>query len=149
MKGALRRVFPRGGRSSRRWFRSDPDEQDGQDGQDGQFGELASGAGELLGLEMEGLSAEDREFTAARQLVRLAGAAAAEAAANPVAQDPQAAAQQALAKAAQTHAPGLLRAQNNQSHHSCGCGSTGNCHCHSAESGHWVRRGNRIILHGL
>ena len=38
--------------------------------------QLATQAGQLLGLELEGLSEEDREFEASRQLVRLASSAA-------------------------------------------------------------------------
>ena len=51
----------------------------------GGYGDLGaqagSAAGSLLGLELEGLSAEDRDFEVARQLVRFAGSAAGQAAA--------------------------------------------------------------------
>ena len=42
-----------------------------------------SAVGNLLGLELEGLSAEDREFEVARQLVRFAGSAVGQAAVAP------------------------------------------------------------------
>ena len=37
-------------------------------------GKLASAAGRMFGLELEGLSVEDREFEVARRLVRFASA---------------------------------------------------------------------------
>jgi len=111
------------------------------------MGQLAPGAGQMLGLEMEGLSAEDQEFTAARQLVRLADAAAGEAAVQPDPNNPTAAAEQAMARAAQMHAPGLLRSAGSE--HPPQCGSTGTCHCHGTDTGRWVQHGNRIILHGV
>ena len=47
---------------------------------------LASAAGSMFGLELEGLSYEDQEFEVAKQVVRLGGAAA-----NIAAQAPQSA----------------------------------------------------------
>jgi len=73
---------------------------------------LASGAGSLFGLELEGLSHEDREFETAKQFVHLAGAAAksaARAAAKAPHVAPRAIAHKAIATAARTYAPGLLR----------------------------------------
>ncbi len=74
-------------------------------------GSLASKAGSLFGLELEGLSQEDREFETAKQFTHLAGAAAhhaAKAAAQHPNATPQAIANHAIAKAAQTYAPALL-----------------------------------------
>jgi hypothetical protein len=74
-------------------------------------GSLASKAGSLLGLELEGLSQEDREFETAKQFAHLAGATAAHAAraaAEHPHAHPHAIARHAVAKAAQTYAPGLL-----------------------------------------
>jgi len=94
---------------------------------------LASMAGSALGLELEGLSPEDREFEAARQFVRFAGAAVKNALAVPPGADPAAAAHQAAVDAARALAPGLMNI--------------------SAESaltneGRWIRRGDKIILLG-
>jgi hypothetical protein len=78
-------------------------------------GSLASKAGSLFGLELEGLSQEDREFETAKQLTHLAGAAArhaVEAAASHPNASPHAIAQHAIAKAAQTYAPALLHKAN-------------------------------------
>jgi hypothetical protein len=69
--------------------------------------QLAQQAGALLGLELEGLSPQDQEFESARQFVRFAGNAYANAAAAPPDVSPAAAAQRAAAGAAQTFAPGL------------------------------------------
>ncbi len=69
--------------------------------------QLAQQAGALLGLELEGLSPQDQEFEAARQFVRFAGSAYANAATAPPGVPPVPAAQQAVAAAAQAFAPGL------------------------------------------
>lgn len=110
-------------------------------------GQLAVGAPALLGLEAEGLSAEDQEFTAARQLVRLGGSAAVQAAVGPVAGAPELVARQAMIPAVRVHAPGLVRSAAKQKH-ACGCGGTGGCSCHH-RTGSWERRGRQVILHGI
>jgi hypothetical protein len=94
---------------------------------------LASMAGNALGLELEGLSNEDREFEAAKQFVNFAGETVKHAVAQPGA-NPAAAAAAAVQMAAQTHAPGLLNGRS---------GGAG------AHSGTWVRRGNKIIVYGV
>src|SRR5579872_61274 len=71
-------------------------------------GALGSTVTNVLGLELEGLSPEDREFEAARQFVRFAGETLKNALdAHPTA-DPETAARAAAAQAALVHAPGLL-----------------------------------------
>jgi hypothetical protein len=97
---------------------------------------LASQAGALLGLELEGLSGEDKEFEVARQLVRLAGAAAEEAALEPPRAAPDATAEAAMAAAARRYAPGLLRGGGSGP---AGGGRTG-------RTGRWVRRGRTIVV---
>jgi hypothetical protein len=69
---------------------------------------LASLAGETLGLELEGLSHEDQEFTAAKRFVRFAGEAVNNTASMP-GDDPAAAARVAVIAAARGLAPGLTR----------------------------------------
>jgi hypothetical protein len=67
-------------------------------------------AGRMLGLDLEGLSADDQELELARQFVRLAistGCQAADASAGP---DPAHVARTAAARAARRHAPGLVGA---------------------------------------
>jgi hypothetical protein len=69
---------------------------------------LASLAGETLGLELEGLSREDQEFTAAKRFVRFAGEAVNDAASMRN-HDPVATARAAVIGAARRLAPGLTR----------------------------------------
>jgi len=69
---------------------------------------LGSAAGKLFGLELEGLSNEDREFEVARRYVRLATAAARHAASAPHHLPAPHVARKALVIAARRHAPGLL-----------------------------------------
>ncbi|MBO0799473.1 MAG: hypothetical protein J2P31_11690 [Blastocatellia bacterium] len=106
-------------------------------------GQLAAGAGNLLGLELEGLSNEDQEFEVAKGVVRLAGAAATNAAQAPPATPPQQVVQTALTEAAQQHAPGLLSSSANTQtahpHHG---------RCSHKNHGRWLRRGKAIILVG-
>jgi len=99
---------------------------------------LVSTAGKALGLELEGLSYEDQEFEVAKGLVRLAGAAAGNAALAAPSTPPRQVAQTALAAAAKAHAPGLLSGGQP--------GTEQNCR-HQA-SGRWYRRGNTIVLEG-
>jgi len=92
-------------------------------------GQLAQQAGQIFGLELEGLSPEDQEFEAARHFVQLGGAAAAAAAQGASPQD-------ALAGAARRLAPGLMRSRFRGRRR-------GLC---SQRSGRWVRQGNTIIV---
>ena len=103
---------------------------------------VASQAGRFFGLELEGLSPEDREFEIARQYVRLASTAAEQALQAPPGTSPQVAAQNALAAAARVHAPGLLAGQAR----AAGNGSGGQG---SQRSGRWVRKGRTIVLIGV
>ncbi len=69
---------------------------------------LASAAGSAFGLELEGLSPEDRDFELARRYVRFASHAAKKAAAAPPQVDPATVAKAAVVEAAKKFAPGLL-----------------------------------------
>lgn len=94
---------------------------------------LSATAGQLLGLELEGLSPEDREFEAVRQFVRFAGETVKNAVEGAPGSDPQDAAHRAAAKAAEAYAPGLFAASNDV----------------ARSSGHWVWCHDRIILFGV
>ena len=98
--------------------------------------QFATKAGQLFGLELEGLSQEDQEYEVARRFVRFAGAAAANAANASPSVSPQAAAQNAAVAAARDHAPGLLGARHGQP--APGGGRT--------RPGRWVRRGRTIVI---
>ncbi len=95
---------------------------------------LASMAGSALGLELEGLSQEDREFEAARQFVRFAGDAVRNTTSSGNA-DPVSAARAATAMAARRYAPGLLNGARNQVPFE-----------HRRSSGRWIRRGGNIVI---
>jgi hypothetical protein len=97
---------------------------------------VASKAGQVLGLELEGLSPEDMEFEAARRIVRLTGEATSMAAAVPENVDDQEAAATALRLAARKNAPGLSR-------------GGGRAAASGGRSGRWVRRGDTIVLMGV
>lgn len=104
---------------------------------------LANAAGKALGLELEALSAEDREFEGAKQFVRFAGEAVKNAATASPTANLRAVANAAAAAAARKFAPGLLTG-------AAGAGTppSGMPYGRGA-SGRWVRRGNRIILFGV
>jgi len=89
-------------------------------------------AGRMLGLELEGLSAEDQAFEVARHFVRFASEAARHPRLAPGAGSPQAQAARAAAAAARTYAPGLLPALT---------GGAG-----PKPTGDWVRRARQIIV---
>jgi hypothetical protein len=144
LKGAVRKILPRAGRTISGWLGPAATQQ---------LTQLAPGAARALGIELEGLSPEDQELAAANQLVQLAGAAAAQAAAQRGMAPPVLGAQRALAQAAQTYAPGLLRVASPQAvggpPYACNCGGGGPCHCHHHAGGRWVRHGGRIVLYGV
>jgi hypothetical protein len=99
--------------------------------------QLAATAGRLFGLELEGLTQEDREYEVARRFVRFAGAAAANAGRAPASGAPQAIASSAAAAAARAHAPGLLRP----------AGADAAARTNGApRQGRWVRRGRHIVI---
>ena len=95
---------------------------------------LATMAGKAMGLELEGLSQEDREFEAARHFVRFAGEIVNNAVTKPSAANPFATAEAAAVAAARQYAPGLLRARP-----SAGVAAR-------SGQGRWHRRGQRIIV---
>jgi hypothetical protein len=98
---------------------------------------LASVAGSALGLELEGLSPEDKEFEATKQFIRFAGETVANALQAAPDADPAAVAQRAAVEAARVHAPGLMNI--------AGMNSGGR----GRRTGRWVRHGNRIVLFGV
>jgi hypothetical protein len=134
-------------------------------------GKLASMAGQAFGLELEGLSQEDKEFEVNRRYIRLATDAAQQAALMPPTAPPQAIAQQAFRIAAQKHAPGLLAQTSAQTpmpaqqlpmqqmpyqqagyqqqmpmQQAQGQQMGGNAR---GSSGRWIRRGRTLVLFGL
>lgn len=109
------------------------------------MGAAGAKAGQWLGnrFEMEGLSAEDREFEVARSYVRFAQDAARQAFEAEGSAPAAAVAQQAAAAAAQRHMPALAPRLQAARPAGGGHGFSG------AASGTWIRRGNRIVILGL
>ncbi len=101
---------------------------------------LGSAAGNLFELELEGLSAEDREFETARAFVRFAGNSARRASGMGN-QNPAGAARNSIKNSARRYAPGLLvrdhRTVNNYN------SSNGD------DNGTWYRDGGRIVIEGV
>jgi hypothetical protein len=104
---------------------------------------LAAKAGQMFGLELEGMSYEDQEFEVARRVVKL-GAEATKAAAESGQRGGAGAqaATKAVLQAAQTHAPGLASAASRGPGASPGGRQSG-------RSGRWFKRGRRIVLVGV
>lgn len=92
-----------------------------------------------VGLQTEGLSAEDHEYQTARAFVRFADETAQRAVEMAGAAPPAVVAQEAATAAARQHLPGLLRAPGAAGP---AAPSTG------ASEGRWIRRGNRIVVLG-
>jgi hypothetical protein len=107
----------------------------------GQIGSrLATAAGSRLGLETEGLSAEDRQFEAARAFVRFADTAARSAVRAPSGVPAPAVALRAATVAASRQLPGLVPVLRQL--RPPGPGGSGR----RATSGRWVRRGSTVVL---
>lgn len=87
------------------------------------------------GLQLEGLSPEDRDLETARAFVRFATSTAQRAASMPKSVPAPLAAQKAAAAAARQHLPGLLKRP----------GQPGSS---PANTGRWVRRGRNIVILG-
>jgi hypothetical protein len=127
LKNAARQALPVVGRAIGDWV---------SPGAGGNVGaRLATLGGQAFGLELEGLSNEDREFEIARRFVRFADAAARQMVAAAPGAPPMVVASRAAAAAARQFAPGLVPAF-------VGAGS-------SRRSGRWVRRGRNIVLFGV
>lgn len=99
---------------------------------------LASAAGSALGLELEALSQEDREFEGGKQFVRFAANTVKNAVSAPPSIDPRSAAQIAATKAAQKFAPNLLAPGSRSAAPSVVSGK--------GRSGRWIRRGRNIVI---
>jgi hypothetical protein len=99
---------------------------------------LASMAGGALGLELEGLSPEDREFQAAKQFCRFASKAIRNALEAQPNGDPAVAAHNAAVEAARVCAPGLIN-----------IGDDPRPNRNLPSSGRWVRHHGKIILFGV
>ena len=117
----------------------------------GEYGARAGrAAGSLLGLELEGLSQEDRELTTARALIRWIIDAVRRASSSSGQAPPTQAARSAAVGAAQRTVPGLVqvigRLPDPEAPQSIGPGDGSRG---GEQSGRWVRRGDTVVLYGL
>jgi uncharacterized protein (DUF697 family) len=116
---------------------------------------LGSMASNLFEINLEAMEQEEAEYEVARRFVRLATAAARNAAAAPPNVPPEVAAQQAIAQAAQRFAPGLLRngaapqAESPQGEMPGYFGGFPGRYGSVQQSGRWFRSGNRIVVVGV
>lgn len=99
---------------------------------------LASAAGSALGLELEALNQEDREFEGGKQFVRFAANTVKNAVSAPPAANPRTTAQVAANKAAQVYAPNLIGQGSTSAMPSTMPGK--------GRGGRWFRRGRNIII---
>lgn len=128
LRGAARQALPVVGRAVGQWFAP---------GRGGALGaDIAVRSGRLFGLELEGLSPEDKEFEVARQFVRFAASATKQIKQAPRGAPPAQAARAAAARAARLYAPGLLPRLRGRSG------------LLWPRSGRWERRGRTIVLYG-
>jgi hypothetical protein len=102
---------------------------------------------DVLGLELEGVSQEDREFEGAKALVRWLMDAYRRAAVAPPTAPPAAVAKSAAVAAAQRTVPGLAPVIARMPV-TAGPGG-GLAGAAGGQSGRWVRRGNSVVLLGL
>ncbi len=135
LKGAAKKVLPGIGSAVGGYFGGATGAKLGSD--------IASAAGRIFGLELEGLSGEDREFEIARRYVTFAGEAVKNLASGPPNSDPRTAANAATVAAARAYAPGLLEPLQ------AGPEPQAPSSLQARRSGRWVRRGNKIILYGI
>ncbi len=133
LKGAAKKALPMVGSAVGGYFGGSSGARIG--------GQAASTAGRIFGLELEGLSQEDQEFEAAKGFVRFAGEAVKNAASSRPMPNPRAAAQAATMAAARQLAPGLIGKSPAYASSSSPVGGRAN-------SGRWIRRGNKIVLYG-
>jgi hypothetical protein len=140
LKGAAKKALPMVGSAIGGYFGGSSGAKIGS--------QVASTAGRIFGLELEGLSLEDQEYEAAKSFVQFAGTAAKKAASAPPTANPRAVAQSAVLAAARQLAPGLvsgIRPTTPSATAGTVCPSCGS----GARSGRWMRRGNKIILFGV
>jgi hypothetical protein len=100
---------------------------------------LAAVAGDMLGLELEGLSPEDGELEASRQFIKFAGETVKNALEAPRSQAPATVAKAASVEGARVYAPGLINISQpgNQSGEA------------TPRTGRWLRSHNTITLIGI
>ena len=100
-------------------------------------GAIADKGASMLGLELEGLSPEDKEFEMARRYVQFANEALGNVNQEDESLPDAAAARRALHRAAQRYAPGLLAPAQ---------GAVQRDHTGGRSSGQWIRQGRNLVI---
>ena len=136
LKGAARQALPMVGSALGGYFGGPAGAKIG--------GQLASGAGQIFGLETEGLSHEDEAYEVAKH--RPLSGRSGEKRRDRAGWRPQSSSSSGSHPAAQRHAPGLLSATAPPAQAGGGAPVRG---FGRGRTGRWVRRGNRIILYGV
>jgi len=106
-------------------------------------GDTARAAGRAFGLELEGLSGEDREFEVARRYVNFAGEAVKNLAMAPSGRTRERRPMRRRWLRRKPMRPGLLSPRQ------AGIEPQTYSSYPSGQSGRWMRRGNKIILYGF
>ena len=104
---------------------------------------VGSAVSKALEAEFEGMEPEDQEFEMAKRFVRVAGAAAKQAASAGADADPQQAVKSAVIAAARRHVPSLGNGARS------GAGQSSADASGRRRSGRWIRRGRKILLLGV
>lgn len=141
LKGAAKKVLPALGSAAGKFLGGESGADVGR--------RAAEAAGRAFGLELEGLSGEDREFEIARRYVDLAGEAVKNTVAAPAGPNPRSAASAAFQAAAQTHAPGLLGAKPVPAAQPAAAAAQEPAPGDHRHGGRWIRHGNTIVLYGV
>jgi hypothetical protein len=132
LRGALRQAVPSAGRAIGTYF--------GGAGGGDLGANVATQAGQLFGLELEGLSAEDQELEVARRAVRFSSDAVRQLARTPRGSNPRKDAASAMTRAAKRYAPGMLSRKRRR-----GRGRP-SIRFGPSSSGRWIRRNGKIVL---
>lgn len=137
LKGAANKALPILGNVAKGYFGGSADAQLGSN--------LESAAGEIFGLELEGMSEEDSEFEVARRFVRFSNAAAKNLAAGPRTGNPRQVARTAAIRAAKRYAPGLIRPRR-RGRRVRKYPPSYDIPTNIPTNGRWIRRGRNIII---
>jgi hypothetical protein len=134
LRGTLKQALPLAGRAVGSYFGG---------GAGGDIGSnVATKAGQMFGLELEGLSPEDQELEVARRAVRLSNGAIRQLARTPRGGNPHQAAASAMAKSMRRHAPGMRRRRRGSGYG----GGRPAARFGPSSSGRWIRRNGQIVL---
>jgi hypothetical protein len=142
LRGTLKQALPLAGRAVGSFFGGSTGGDVGSN--------VASRAGQLFGLELEGLSPEDQELEVARRVVRMSTGAIRQLARTPRGGNPRQAAASAMSTSMRRYAPGMRRRRRGGGSGSRSGSAYGSGGSRSrfgpSSSGRWIRRNGQIVL---